>query len=108
MVPRADDACTAEHAFSQRTAVVRTGRTERVKVIANTRQQNSSFVDLDFFHLAIAEVESICEVNFSETHCSLSGHAHEVAHLLLLGLEVLDECIVRLNFKRHTLDDFES
>src|SRR5690349_2402052 len=69
-MPRTDDTRTAKHTFSERTAVVRTRRTDCVKVVANTRQQNFSFVDGDFFHLAVAEVESICEVNFFESHCS--------------------------------------
>ena len=106
-MPRAYHTRTAEHTFGKRPAVVRTGSTHGVKVIANTRQQDSSFVDRDFFHLAVAELESIRKVKFSETHCSFSGHTDEMAHLLLLGLEVLDERIVRLDFERHTLDDFE-
>src|SRR3569832_2609332 len=108
VMPRAYDARTAEDTFSEWSTVVRTSRTDRVKVITNTRQQNLSFVDRDFFHLAVAEVESICELNFFKAHCRLSGHANEVAHLLLLGLEVLGGGGGRRGGERRTLDDFES
>ncbi len=70
---------------------MRTGRADRVKLITNPRQQNSSFSDRDFFHLAVAKIESICKVNFLKSHWRLSGHANEMAHLLLLGLQVIDE-----------------
>ena len=67
-MPRAHDARTAERTFGKWTTVVKTRRADRVKVIANTRQQDLSFLDGDFFYLAVAEVGSICEVDFSKTH----------------------------------------
>ena len=108
MMQRTNDLCTAQRALNKRTTVVRTSRTDRIKLIANTNKQNACRADGDLFHLSGFEVSSVREVNVFEAHCFLSGHTHEVAHLLLLSLQVTGEEIVRFDCERHTLDNFQT
>jgi sec-independent protein translocase protein TatC len=53
VVPGADDAPIAEHAFDERSAVVRAASAEGVDFTPNARQQNVGPVNRDLFHLSV-------------------------------------------------------
>jgi hypothetical protein len=69
VMQRANHLRPAQGTFDKRTAVVRATRTDCIKLIAVSNEQNARLVGGELLHLSGFEVSDVREVNVFGTHC---------------------------------------